>query len=787
MRTERSLIRRRGAAVADQMVSSSNAKEEPAQFVPSSSYRMSSCPRRKHPNELGYSTHSNTSRSSRASLHRFLIRSAPVFMLTYLVFFLSIGLAASEKHDEEFDQPQRVITQQLQRTNAFGSPNHQLAPRVPEIVDGQTTDETYAPEYVSTSNNMLRTSQADDHDEDDEDQLTPNEIQRQRRRRKRQRQRCSRLNLQKKCSLCRRQVRAQARKAVCHTVKSLEMYKKAGIKVKGASVDSSAVDLKDSWSCYNTFDQCARRRLMIRMCGNAGRKAYDSCNVGKIPLPDDLLEPSGTPQRVDTCTDLPAEEFDESFVAEVEVECNDNGSPDAPIEVSAELNAVFKGYFQRQEDCGVFDDGEFDGCGIPRQVLSADVVSIDEGSCFTSEDANIEPIVYYDEVGGDAGNPNNGVRQRLLQQFQPAKNRTNKRKRRVKLKGRSKKSGKCRRACASRSKKVDDSISRPNNNQGRQRRSRNLLRRQFHRDVIDQHGPPRSLDESTYGVCSPDATDRGLRSPDLVGALQAAQDDIGFVAVRGTSIVETIDCATSDYCNDGSNFCCGTSGCSCSSSDATAENCLLGTPSGSRANDGVCELFADGIGIPGDQSSNLCCGADPAIDECSDTCVTEAPTSSPSSPPTERCDLEFSTDLSPGNQANSVSIRVAVTNLCVEPATLTRISMATCAKCIIGDATGEDCGGSFSILSDVTNANSIVNPNGASLDPDVTVEFTLELQKLQLAWDQEEGESITCAAYTIFDYGALTSQNGVSKTLVDVQQIYGENPGLAIDAVDQGV
>ena len=620
---------------------------------------------------------------------------------------------------------------------------------------------------------MLRTSgqqntkQADDHEEDDE-LLTPNETQRQRRRRKRQRQRCSRLNLQKKCSLCRRQVRAQARNAVCHTVKSLEMYAKAGIIITGASVDtkkSQVSDLKDSWSCYNTFDQCARRRLMIRMCGNAGRKAYDSCNVGKIPLPTELLEPSGTPERVDTCTDLPAEEFDESFVAEVEVECTEDGSPDAPIEVSAELNAVFKGYFQRQEDCCVFDDGGFDGCGIPREVLSSDVVSIQEGSCYTDDNGDL-----------------NG-RHRRLQQFQPAKNRTIKRRRKVKLKGRSKKSGKCRRKCATRNKKVDDTISRPNT-----RRATNLLRRQFSHDVIVQHGPSRSLEKSTNGVCSPDATDQALRSPDLVASLQAARNEIGFVAVQGTSIIETHECSTSsEYCNDGSHFCCSTPGCSCSSSDATPENCLLGTPSGSRANDGVCELFADGVGIPGDQSSNLCCGADPAIDECSDTCATESPTSSPSSPPTERCDLEFSTNLSPGNQPDSVRIRVAVTNLCDAPATVTRLSMATCARCIIGEATAEDCGGSFSILSDVTDANSIVNANGATLAPDDTVEITLELQKIQLAWDQEEGESITCAAYSTFEYGALTSQNGVSKTLVNVQQIFGDNPGLAIEAVDSGV
>ena len=612
------MIRRRGAAVADQMVSSSVAMEETAQLVPSSSFyvRMSSCPRRSnHPNEVGHSTHSNTSCSSRAALHRFPIRKAPIIVLAFLVLFLSVGLAASEKHDEAIDQPHRVITQVLHRTNAFGPPNHQLAPRVSEVVKGQPTDETYAPEYVST--NMLRTSgqqntkQADDHEEDDE-LLTPNETQRQRRRRKRQRQRCSRLNLQKKCSLCRRQVRAQARNAVCHTVKSLEMYAKAGIIITGASVDtkkSQVSDLKDSWSCYNTFDPCARRQLMIRMCGNAGRKAYDSCNVGKITLPTELLEPSGTPERVDTCTDLPAEEFDESFFAEVEVECTEDGSPDAPIEVSAELNAVFKGYFQRQEDCGVFDDGGFDGCGIPREVLSSDVVSIQEGSCYTDDDGDL-----------------NG-RHRRLQQFQPAKNRTIKRRRKVKLKGRSKKSGKCRRKCATRNKKVDDTISRPNT-----RRATNLLRRQFSHDVIVQHGPSRSLEKSTNGVCSPDATDQALRSPDLVASLQAARNEIGFVAVQGTSIIETHECSTSsEYCNDGSHFCCSTPGCSCSSSDATPENCLLGTPSGSRANDGVCELFADGVGIPGDQSSNLCCGADPAIDECSDTCATESPTSSPPS------------------------------------------------------------------------------------------------------------------------------------------------------------
>ena len=127
------MIRRGGAAVADQMVSSSVAMEETAQLVPSSSFdvRMSSCPRRNYPNEVGHSTHSNTSCSSRAALHRFPIRKAPIIVLAFLVLFLSVGLAASEKHDEAIDQPHRVITQVLHRTNAFGPPNHQLAPRFP--------------------------------------------------------------------------------------------------------------------------------------------------------------------------------------------------------------------------------------------------------------------------------------------------------------------------------------------------------------------------------------------------------------------------------------------------------------------------------------------------------------------------------------------------------------------------------------------------------------------------------------------------------------------------------
>ena len=627
---------------------------------------------------------------------------------------------------------------------------------------------------------MLRTSnQADDHEDDE--LLTPNEIQRQRRRRKRHRRRCSRLNLQKKCSLCRRQVRAHARDAKCHTIKSLELYKQAGIKIKGATVDTSSgeINLQDSWSCYATFDQCARRRLMIRMCGSAGRRAYDSCNVGKLPLPTELLEPSGTPERVDTCTDLPAQEYGESFVAEVEVECSEDGGPDATIAVSDALNGVFKDYFQQQEDCGVFDDGEFDGCGVGRQVLRADVVTIDEGECYTDDDdIDNASIAYYEEVGGDTGNPNGG-RQRLLQKFSPAKSqdRANKRRRRVRLKGRSEKSGKCRRKCANRNKKVNDSISQP-----KARRTRNL-RQQFHSDVVAGPSSSRTLEKS-YGICSPEATDRAFRSPDLAASLRQASDEVGFVAVRGTSVVETIDCETSERCDDESNFCCGKGGCKCSPSDASPENCRLGTPSAIGASDGVCELFEDGIGVPNDPSSNLCCGAQPAIDECADVCVTESPTSSPSSPPTERCDLEFSTIFSPGNQANSIIIRASVTNLCAEPATLTRLSMATCAKCIIGEATAEDCGGSFSILTDVIDSNSLLNPNGATLDPDVTVEITLELEKIQLTWDQKEGESITCAAYNTFSYGALASENGVSKTLVDEQQVFGNDPGLAIEAVD---
>ena len=44
---------------------------------------------------------------------------------------------------------------------------------------------------------------------------------------------------------------------------------------------------------------------------------------------------SEAPEGRDKCTNLSAEDFDESFVAEIEIECDEGGSP---IEVTSELN-----------------------------------------------------------------------------------------------------------------------------------------------------------------------------------------------------------------------------------------------------------------------------------------------------------------------------------------------------------------------------------------------------------------------------------------------------------------
>ena len=108
MRVERELVRRRGATSADRMVSSSHAMEEMAQLVPSSSFAP--CPR-------GFII-PNTRCSARASFRRLTIRHAPI-MLACLVLLLSVGLAASEQHDEAVDRPHQVVAQNFHRTNAF--------------------------------------------------------------------------------------------------------------------------------------------------------------------------------------------------------------------------------------------------------------------------------------------------------------------------------------------------------------------------------------------------------------------------------------------------------------------------------------------------------------------------------------------------------------------------------------------------------------------------------------------------------------------------------------------
>jgi hypothetical protein len=521
-------------------------------------------------------------------------RSMPVpAMLTYLVLLFSIvlGLAApaaseSSHQDEVHIQPHKVIAQlqQLRISNAFG---HPLAPRAAVTEDDKTP---------------------------------ANESPRKKSRR------CTLDKLKRKCSVCRRQIRSQARSAACHTVQSLKL-----------DMYSEGNDLKNSWSCFTAFDQCARRRLLFRRCGTIGRMAYKACKVGKLPLPDDMVEPP--PERVDTCTDLPMEEYEESFEVYLEVKCRANGN--RPVKPSDELNGVFEHFFQKQEDCGVFDDGEFDGCGVGWNVLSADVVDVVEGPC-------------YDSVDGEQNNRRASTAKKVK-----------KRRRKVKFKGRTRKSGRCRGNCANRNSKVDDSITSPN------QRTRNLLRRQFHQDVVanrQQDPSARSL-EDTYGICSPDATEEDLRPPDLISMLQEEKDNIGFVAVKGETIIETFECfKESKHCNNGSHKCCGYPECSCAAGDATPENCRLGTTSDNNSNK-VCELFADGVGDANDPSSNLCCALQPTIDECADTCNSC----------TEECDLEFSTSLSPGDTTRSVNLNVRINNRCSKDVTLTRLRLNTCA------------------------------------------------------------------------------------------------------------
>ena len=79
------------------------------------------------------------------------------------------------------------------------------------------------------------------------------------------------------------------------------------------------------------------------------------------------------------------------------------------------------------------------------------------------------------------------------------------------------------------------------------------------------------------------------------------------------------------------------------------------------------------------------------------------------------------------------------------------------------------------------------NSGVPTLEPAVTVKLTLEPPKIQLSWDQSVGETASCEAYNTFEYGALATLGGVSKTLVDYEKIFVVNPDLGINVVDSGM
>lgn len=285
--------------------------------------------------------------------------------------------------------------------------------------------------------------------------------------------------------------------------------------------------------------------------------------------------------------------FYEEFEAELEIDCDDDdGEDDAgaenggnrrlaaveqTVQFSESLDEAFVSYFSKEEQCVYADD---DGCGA-RDVVFAGVQEITEGIC---EYDDIDP------TRRDLQSPGDIV---AVEVVLPGNKMKGKRKKRVKLKGRNRKNGRCRRECASRNKKVSDALSSPNR----------FLAEQEQQQKQDQRV-----------TCVVDTAPK----PNLKRELLLRQAQVGF-ATQDAAVVEVNEdtCEiNAARCNDGTHGCCGTEGCSCGDAQLTKANCKAGTKLEDGQIEGCFLSFSGSI-----TDVNQCC-ADPSTidDECRSTC-----------------------------------------------------------------------------------------------------------------------------------------------------------------------
>ena len=272
--------------------------------------------------------------------------------------------------------------------------------------------------------------------------------------------------------------------------------------------------------------------------------------------------------------------FFESFTASVEVECTDEetgitANGEDTIEATPFLDEAFESYFQAEEDC-IYAD--LDGCG-GRDVVFAGVDTIKAGECVDVADPT---------------SPDNPTKQGDIDPSRHLAKR--KRRRSLRMKGRNRKRGRCRRKCASRNKKVSDVIYSSNvDNRGRL-----LLLEQ-----TIQHRQARHVQ----------CVGEDAEKPNLKRELLKRAEGIGFTPTRAliTEVRELACSLESKACREGA--CCGTEGCSCNDSDFTAENCLAGTTKRGAEVIVPCFLSYDGNLA----AENQCCEA---TSECLTYCQT---------------------------------------------------------------------------------------------------------------------------------------------------------------------
>lgn len=490
-------------------------------------------------------------------------------------------------------------------------------------------------------------------------------------------------------------------------------------------------------NCQTLFKACAVSRIK-QGCRN-GRRQFRRCNYRSMqlsepynpefkyyvasesrPAPAPTIDPNCDPNCA-PCCDVEEEEYWEAFEAEVVIDCEEE---DVIIEPSADISDAFQEYFKAQEDCGVFDNGKFDGC-YPRNILTSAVETIENGAC---EDA---PLV---SPGG-----------RFLQDKVQASVKRRRKNKKLKMRGRNQKRGRCRGKCASRSKANDAIGGDPN--------------RRFLRDVVTSSATwHRELDEQ--GICRAENSNRrGLTSkgrdlnfaepPSLVNSLNKVQSKTGFSSFEaaGTKVFEFSCDKGSDasQCSNGSHLCCGLSGCSCDASSPSHESCVRGTQISDRAFD---SCYLSSSGALGEE--NLCC-ADPSnyAPECKGKCQftdspTAFPTTSPTLLPTFNCELELSYNQAYNAENDNIDIWLKIVNMCPRTATVANMSVANYIQC------PTDAKRNCTPLLPITDIFISGNENSDELDPEEIVVI-----QLNAPVDDRSRQGEVCDYTHHFDYDAI--------------------------------